>query len=601
MSLLPTTALLWRRCPKLATCARPGRRHLSQVGHDALALSSKTFEDVGLQRSVVTALQDAFPNVRRPTQMQVEFLEAALGGRDVLLKDKTGTGKSFGLLLTLLNRSRKYVRVESSGKYVKQNVTSAVYIAPHRDLVLQLNHWIKSMYDAILHTGPLNSIAQVVLRDDTSPIADQVKRIQAEPPHILLGTPQAILEALQLETDPLSLRYLLTVVVDEADYLLEHKPKAANKYDVLKYERMIKKHPSVTRQVLNTIYRTAPPLPQKPSQKTHTGYGMRNAAQAGSDVVRAVRRHRPQLIMTSATLKSGFRSSVLSKENGWFWDTPTIVTPVTVARDVRPMEDTAQTESTAKETFGASSLLHSALVVSENGDIRNIKGAVDVPIAEATLPTEGEKEASAAESQDALPGEASSSGSPSLVTEAEENEFADAVSPFNPDMLEAVAATFAVRVPQLALLVLPATAPVRHAVYELRSLGVNARALDVTGSESGGSFLLKKDTAVADNPTLLVSTLASTRGLDLPNLTHVFILGMPKELTLEEYMHAAGRAGRFGRAGHVISILEPPTMVHGKKGKKVLVNGATRLQQMYKRLRVTPVKIEEFEPVEPAA
>lgn len=178
-------------------------------------------------------------------------------------------------------------------------------------------------------------------------------------------------------------------------------------------------------------------------------------------------------------------------------------------------------------------------------------------------------------------------------------EFADTPSPFNPSALEAVAVAFAVRVPQVALLVLPASSPVRRAVFELRSLGVNAHALDVTDADGGGAFLLRKESAVADDPTLLVSTLASTRGMDLPNLTHVFILGINKEFTLEDYMHAAGRAGRFGRSGHVISILEGRRSVTGKNGKPIVANESNRMQQMLARMGVTPVKMEEFGSVEP--
>ena len=106
--------------------------------------------------------------------------------------------------------------------------------------------------------------------------------------------------------------------------------------------------------------------------------------------------------------------------------------------------------------------------------------------------------------------------------------------------MEAIAMAFALDVPSVALLVLPADAPVHRAVNDLRLMGLNAQPLDVVKDENGKTHLMRRDLdAMTENPTLLVSTLASTRGLDLPNLTHVFILGMPKELTLEEYMHAA--------------------------------------------------------------
>lgn len=51
-------------------------------------------------------------------------------------------------------------------------------------------------------------------------------------------------------------------------------------------------------------------------------------------------------------------------------------------------------------------------------------------------------------------------------------------------MLEAVAAAFALDVPHIALLVLPATAAVRKVIFELRQLGVNAQPFDWERGES---------------------------------------------------------------------------------------------------------------------
>lgn len=170
--------------------------------------------------------------------------------------------------------------------------------------------------------------------------------------------------------------------------------------------------------------------------------------------------------------------------------------------------------------------------------------------------------------------------------------FADSRSPFHATALEAIAATFALEVPRVALLVLPASASVRRAVYELRNLGVNAHGLDVHDAESGGSFLLRKGIAPAENPTLLVSTMATTRGMDLPDLTHVFLLGVADTLTPGEYLHVAGRVGRFGKGGKVIAILEERRELKLKNGKTTITDEARTMTNLYKKLHVTPVKIE---------
>lgn len=54
---------------------------------------SQTFEDIGVNKWVSGALQKKFPHVKTPTPTQEEFIPAILKGRDVLIQDRTGTGK----------------------------------------------------------------------------------------------------------------------------------------------------------------------------------------------------------------------------------------------------------------------------------------------------------------------------------------------------------------------------------------------------------------------------------------------------------------------------------------------------------------------------
>ena len=51
------------------------------------------FEQLHLQRDIVKALHLAYPSVQHPTPVQRRFIHAILSGKDVLLRDKTGTGK----------------------------------------------------------------------------------------------------------------------------------------------------------------------------------------------------------------------------------------------------------------------------------------------------------------------------------------------------------------------------------------------------------------------------------------------------------------------------------------------------------------------------
>jgi Helicase conserved C-terminal domain len=167
-------------------------------------------------------------------------------------------------------------------------------------------------------------------------------------------------------------------------------------------------------------------------------------------------------------------------------------------------------------------------------------------------------------------------------------EFINTASPFNPNVLEAIATAFALDVPSIALLVLPASAPVQRAVFELRGMGVNAHGLDLMTDGKGRGHLLNGGAEDVENPTLLVSTLATTRGLDLPELTHVFILGILEGRavdgrTLDSYLHLAGRVGRFGRSGKVISVLETGD------------EEVSRMRRVLRELVIVPRQFEHFD------
>ena len=52
-----------------------------------------SFEELGVDHYVLKSVRRAFPHVETPTFLQSNFIPAVLEGRDVLIKDNTGTGK----------------------------------------------------------------------------------------------------------------------------------------------------------------------------------------------------------------------------------------------------------------------------------------------------------------------------------------------------------------------------------------------------------------------------------------------------------------------------------------------------------------------------
>lgn len=267
------------------------------------------------------------------------------------------------MLLALLSKPYRYVPSKFGVKSEKSPVTSSLLITPHRDLAFQCLHWIKSIHSHVPSSN-LSSIAQVLVRGAPNFPSDQLSLLQKTPPLILMGTPQAFLEILEKDPHALRLRTLSTVVVDEADYLIEYMPLAADKYDRIKYQRTLKNHPSPTRQILDYIY-----CPNR-------FYNVDRKGKKYEDPKRSIPEQefgfrRPQLVLSSATLKAQLRRSLMM-EAGWLTQVDGDLAKISGKGGERPSQEVLATNA-----LGGRSMVHCALVVYEDGSIKNIGSAVE--------------------------------------------------------------------------------------------------------------------------------------------------------------------------------------------------------------------------------
>ncbi|KAG6818029.1 hypothetical protein H0H87_009184 [Tephrocybe sp. NHM501043] len=548
-----------------------------------------TFEDLGLHPPIAASLRTAFPNVTSPTKTQAAFIPAILSGKDVLLKDETGSGKSFGLVVALLNKPRLSSRGKSK-KTVTRYITSLVLV-PHRDLAYQLLHWIQRMIDVTQPLPDISSIAQVLVRDGGHHITEGLRALRQNSPHILIGTPQAIMDVYKEDPDALQLDHLSSVVVDEVDYLIETVPsKDPNKSffkATLKAKRKLLAHPGVTRQLLDVIF----------SQRKQTNALRKDEPGLVQEQRRSGLHHypttEPQLILSSATLRRHL-NNYLFEESGWL-NRDNLLKVRGSKGDLVIQEKKKASDLYLHDGLGGTRITHSVLLVSEGG-INNIAGAKPAVITPA-------------EQEHLEPIDPQALFASSIEPEPVENDpkivekYRGTPTPFNPNAMEAIATAFALDVPSVALLVLPSSSPVQRAVYELREMGVNAHGLDLLTSEKGRSHLLRGDGSGQDNPTLLVSTLATTRGLDLPELTHVFIMGIPdgpkvNGRTVDAYVHLAGRVGRFGRGGKVITVVEKEADVEEVEedgGRRGVVTEGSKMERILATINEKPVAFVHFD------
>ncbi|KAJ4486005.1 P-loop containing nucleoside triphosphate hydrolase protein [Lentinula aciculospora] len=492
--------------------------------------SVPSFEDAGLRPLLAQAVNTAFPNIVSPTELQSTLIRNVSEGKDIILQDETGSGKSFGLILALLNKPRMVFTDDMStdGTGDRPALTSLVLV-PHRDLAFQMLHWIDLIVQASADNPPsLTSIAQVLVREGRRHITEGLPLIRNEPPHILIATPASVMEVLKQDPSAFHLKELSTVVLDEVDYMIETLP-LNNKPNKEHLQRMnnLRKHPGPARVLLDDIY------------ENRAKFNAKNREVDGPH-------HSPQLILSSATIRRQLKHYFFSEKQFLGKEV------VKIRRSVMRLH--GQDELATDDLAIHSMISHHVLVASE-ADIVNLPSAV----------TAEEKHPAPIYSKEANNEFASSSPLDQIAdsTAASRSvEFSMTPSPLNQNLLEAVAAVFALDVPSLALLVIPSNGSVRRAVYDLREMGVNALGMDLLDKDRGRSYLLQSDGEQKANPRLLVCTSSSIRGVDFPSLSHVFILGFEAliakdnwTLTLDTYIHLCGRVGRFKKPGKVITVV----------------------------------------------
>ena len=258
-------------------------------------------------------------------------------------------------------------------EFEKQHIT-ALLLVPHRDLAFQLYRFV----DRITKTLPkkrVASMAYVLVRGTGVPIPKQTVLLEAKPPHILICTPQALLDAFRFNSNALQLSTLSTIAVDEVDSLVETLPrKKPNKSYKKAHEKAKKKaalHPGLTRQFLNVMY----PIPKKneplyPSERTDG--------------------ERPQLILMSATMHVPLKN-YLYEESGWLDKDNLVKIIKNDARKKIEEKKKAKKTGDSEVTGKQGTVLHSVLVVSE-GEPKNVVGARAAPELKWT---KGEEEAEA--------------------------------------------------------------------------------------------------------------------------------------------------------------------------------------------------------------
>ena len=163
--------------------------------------SFMTFKELGLQDNILKAVAEK--GYTKPSLIQEKAIPQILQGKDILASAQTGTGKTAGFTLPMLQK------LEAT-KHPKYRPIRALILTPTRELAAQI-------YDNILAYSKYLDIRTAVIFGGVKP-AKQISAINRGI-DILVATPGRLLD---LEgQNKLSLKRVEFLVLDEADRMLD--------------------------------------------------------------------------------------------------------------------------------------------------------------------------------------------------------------------------------------------------------------------------------------------------------------------------------------------------------------------------------------------
>ncbi|MBK6973752.1 MAG: DEAD/DEAH box helicase [Sterolibacteriaceae bacterium] len=164
---------------------------------------SQSFTDLGLIAELVRSVADEGYSI--PTPIQAQAIPVILAGRDVLAAAQTGTGKTAGFTLPLLQRLHAAPLAQRAPRSVR-----ALVLTPTRELAAQVEEAIRT-YGRHLKL----SSALVFGGVGINPQIDAMRRGV----DVLVATPGRLLDHLQQKT--IDLGKVEVLVLDEADRMLD--------------------------------------------------------------------------------------------------------------------------------------------------------------------------------------------------------------------------------------------------------------------------------------------------------------------------------------------------------------------------------------------
>lgn len=154
------------------------------------------FTDFNLSETLIQAIQDC--RFKEATKVQQEVIPVILEGKDVVVKAKTGSGKTSAFAIPIIEN----IRLESP-------LPTVLIITPTRELADQVSHEMSLL-------GKYKKIKSIAVYGK-KPIQTQINQLK-DAQHIVVGTPGRLKDLISRKA--LKLEDINYLVLDEADELI---------------------------------------------------------------------------------------------------------------------------------------------------------------------------------------------------------------------------------------------------------------------------------------------------------------------------------------------------------------------------------------------
>ena len=171
------------------------------MSDDSSGADSPSFDVLGLSAPILAAVAEQ--GYHTPSPIQAKAIPAVLEGRDVMAAAQTGTGKTAGFTLPLLERL-------SSGERAKANQVRALVLTPTRELAAQVG-------DSVATYGQRLPLRSAVVFGGVK-INPQMMKLR-KGVDVLVATPGRLLDL--YSQNAVKFQQLEVLVLDEADRMLD--------------------------------------------------------------------------------------------------------------------------------------------------------------------------------------------------------------------------------------------------------------------------------------------------------------------------------------------------------------------------------------------